>query len=790
MSRFASFVRELRQRRVVRALLAYGAGVAAVLQGTDMVFAALALPDLAYRIIVIAALAGFPLVATLSWVFDLTPKGLRRTADIPDGSLRESVPVSRYLEMVGAFTVASAIVLFTAGAVSNLRYPASDDGRVGLAIFPLRSLGSAGSEWSEGAADLLATALEGTPSLRIVDPWSLWSPLRPEAGAAARTPDPEEAEALARHVGAHRFLLGSVVPSGAGLEVSFRLYRVGRREPVDAFSLSADSDGLANLVRGAALRVLTRVWGPTRSADVPAELDFDATQSPEALKAYLAAKEAMRRGMVDSANSAIDRSLALDSTFVLGMVAAVEIKSWGLSLRGQPFTGFFEILARAEPLEAGLNEHSRLRLEASRASLRTDGPAAIQAVRRILEFDSLDYGANVGLEYYRRAYGWQVTPPAYGSRELAERVVGLDSLQLPAVAVRAWWAVSMGDSADQRIQLERFSRADTTSLVWQSTVPGLRALLADSASFDWMLPTLTALPRAELVGVFKTIRTGDPSRFRRFLDATIADPDAPEPLLALSARMRLDLAQGWAARVGSSLDADPGTGPPPTWRPTFEMLLVAADLAGMGDRAAAQSSVASLSRYVPVDSALAYFQERPVWAAGWLVGAWQAQFGDTAVARRWVDAIATLPGGGTSEDYRGALQSDIGSRLALRRGDAVAAQALARSAMKLWTIHSDNDVESAPSPLMRLNLALLLRDAGEVEEATALFSSLVPPTTWMGFLTVRARYELGVLAKERGDRQAAAAQLGRVLDILSDPGPAAREWAERARAGFAGLEGT
>ena len=68
----ASFLEELRQRRVVRALLAYGAGVAAVLQGTDMVFAALALPDFGYRIIVIAALAGFPLVATLSWVFDLT----------------------------------------------------------------------------------------------------------------------------------------------------------------------------------------------------------------------------------------------------------------------------------------------------------------------------------------------------------------------------------------------------------------------------------------------------------------------------------------------------------------------------------------------------------------------------------------------------------------------------------------------------------------------------------------------------------------------------------------------
>jgi len=50
MGRVASLVEQLRQRRVVRALVAYGAGVAAVLQGTDTVFAALALPDLVDRI--------------------------------------------------------------------------------------------------------------------------------------------------------------------------------------------------------------------------------------------------------------------------------------------------------------------------------------------------------------------------------------------------------------------------------------------------------------------------------------------------------------------------------------------------------------------------------------------------------------------------------------------------------------------------------------------------------------------------------------------------------------------
>lgn len=789
MSRLASLYGELRQRRVARALLAYGAGVAAVLQGTDMLFTALALPDLAYRIIIIAALAGFPLVATLSWAYDLTAQGLRRAETLSAAERNLPVPPARYLQLVGAFTVAALIVASTAGAVSQLRHPSSDDqGRVGLAIFPLRVAGAVDAGWSEGAADLLATALEGTPSLRIVDPWSLWSSLRPRPGAAARAPDADEAQALAMGSGAHRFLLGSVVRSGDGFEVAFRLYRVGRSEPMDAFTVSAGPDDLSLVVRRAAVRVLARAWGPLRPADIPAELDFDATQDPEALKAYLAAREALRRGAVDSANTAIDRSLALDSAFVLAMLGGTVIKSWAAFVRGQPFTGLIELLARAEPFERSLPERSRLRLEGIRASVRTDGATAIRAASRILELDSLDYGATSGLAYFRLAYGWQLNPPAYGSRELMERVVRLDSTQAPALALRAWFAVALGDSADQRVQMERLSRIDTTGTLARSTLLGLRSLLADSAEYERMLPSLAVLPQVEWIAVARALRMGRVGRYRLLLEATSATPGAPAHAEGVASRLRLDIAQGWAARADSLPAA--GLSPEEQWnvQDGIEMLLVGADLSGLGDRPAAERAIASLAGYVPIDSALAYFNDRNVWQTGWLIGAWNAQLGDTAVARRWTEAIATFPGGGTSDDYRGALRSDIGSRLAERAGDRERALALAREAMTLWTIHTDNGPETGPSPMLRLHLAGLLQAAGEHDRAAAIYSSLVPPTAWMGFLTVRASFELGTLAAESGAKEEAARHFRRVLELLEGAGPAARDWAERARTGLEATE--
>ncbi len=752
-----------------------------------MVFTAMALPDLAYRIIVIASIAGFPLVAALSWAYDLTAQGLRRAAEVPPEQDRAPIPASRYLQLLGAFTVVALIVLSTAGAVSSLRYPGSDDGRVGLAIFPLRVAGSAGDAWSEGTADLLATVLQGTPSLRIVDPWSLWRPLRPRASAAALPPAPEEAATLTQEAGAHRYILGSVAATGNRIELAFRLYRVGRAEPVDAFTVSTDPDGMADAVSQAAVRVLARVWGPLRPNDVPSELDFDATQSPEALKAYLAAKAAFRRGMVDSANIAIDRSLALDSTFVLAMVEAVRIKSWGLSLRGEPYTGFFELLARAEPYEATLDERSRLRLEAMHAAVATDGPAAIAATRRILELDPLDYTANMSLEYYRRSYGWQLTPPLYGSRELAERVMRLDSTNLPALVMREWWAVSMRDTADERVQLRRLSQADTSGALGRIRLRSLRALLASDDAFARMLPELTSVSREEFVDLSRHLRAGNMARYRLLLDTLTADPEAPSRQIALIERMRLDVAQGWAANVDSILASGVYPEDQRLARAAMEVLIVAAGLTEVADRQTAGRAVASLAAYIPLDSAPEHFEDRPVWWAGWLIGAWNAQEADTALARRWIAVLGTLPAGGTSEDYRGALQSDIEARLATRRGDSAAAIDLERTAMRLWTIHTDNTLESAPSPMMRLTLGLFLRDAGQRDEAAAVLSSLVLPTSWLGFVTARADFELGEMAAEAGDTASARLHFARTLDVWGDGGPPVSAWAERARTRLAAL---
>lgn len=81
-SNFGGFVyrlmQEFRDRKVCRSMLIYTMVIWVVFQVSEIVVPALNLPDWVNGLVVVLGLLGFPVAATLSWIFDLTPSGLVR----------------------------------------------------------------------------------------------------------------------------------------------------------------------------------------------------------------------------------------------------------------------------------------------------------------------------------------------------------------------------------------------------------------------------------------------------------------------------------------------------------------------------------------------------------------------------------------------------------------------------------------------------------------------------------------------------------------------------------------
>ncbi|MBU2676162.1 MAG: hypothetical protein KJP16_03695, partial [Gammaproteobacteria bacterium] len=141
---------EILRRRVYPVVVAYALVAWALLQIGEVTFEPLGLPDWAMSVLVAAAIAGFPIAVILSWMFDITPSGIRRdTQEVATDSTFEespSIAVLPFTDMSpnkdqGYFCegVAEAILnaltmvegLHVAARVSSFRYESVDgDARV------------------------------------------------------------------------------------------------------------------------------------------------------------------------------------------------------------------------------------------------------------------------------------------------------------------------------------------------------------------------------------------------------------------------------------------------------------------------------------------------------------------------------------------------------------------------------------------------------------------------------------------------------------------------------------
>jgi serine/threonine-protein kinase len=703
----------------------------------------------------------------------------------PSRAVRARRFVSSRSRWFAAGAVAGVLAI-TAIAAMMTRPPAliGRDGRIGVAVMPFRATVPQSASLSEAIPDLLSTALDGTPGVRMADPWTLWSPLRPRPNDAARSPDPREAEELARRAGACCYVLGSIAQLPPHVELSLRIYRVGSTEPWSTFATSGSPDSLPALVQRVAVELIRRFAGsaaPTGSVE-------HLTDSPEALKEWLRAREQQRRGQVDSADAAISRAIALDSNFVVALIDASSIKSWVSFMRGEPYANLRSLAERAVRLSDSLPERQRSRARAMLAAIDTRGRDAADALDRILTLDSLDHQAWTLLAYVRSVYGWQYGATERDAVDAVEHALRLDSTNVPNLANRVHLAVATNDVGEVERQLARVRAVDSSSAIARGTLHGIEAILATDEEFPAIADRLASASTPEWISVFRVLREYRMDRAELLAARAMRETGAPLARVAMGGLVQLYAAEGRWRLIDSLRRAhvfDQVT--------NFDRLLlretVGAAISGTADEELGRAAVAALAAGRSPDSARAQFERQPVWLEGWLIGAYHAMYGDTTLARRWQVALRALPRGGSPPEYNSALDADIEARLAARRGDRSRALEQARRAYGLWTVHTENQYEFLPEPAIRFHLALLLRAARESHEAAELFRSLVPPTTWMGFYTPRAALELAEIEESAGDRANARRHYLIALRSWEQGDTTIAAYRERARKGLTRVGG-
>jgi TolB-like protein/tetratricopeptide (TPR) repeat protein len=105
-----SFFKELKRRNVFRVGVAYALGAWVLLQIVDFVLEVIQAPEWILQVFFLAAAVGLPIVLIFSWVFEMTPDGIKRESEI-DRSQSITPQTRRKLDRVIIATLAIAVAL-------------------------------------------------------------------------------------------------------------------------------------------------------------------------------------------------------------------------------------------------------------------------------------------------------------------------------------------------------------------------------------------------------------------------------------------------------------------------------------------------------------------------------------------------------------------------------------------------------------------------------------------------------------------------------------------------------
>jgi TolB-like protein len=435
-----SLFNELKRRNVFRIGAAYVVGAWLLIQVTETIFPLFGFDDTPARLVVIALAIGFIPSLIFSWVFEVTPEGLKKDADI-DYEKSISQTTGRNLDRVTLVVLALALGYFAFDKFvldpvedEQIAQSARREGRTtaltesygdkSIAVLPFANMSSDPEQeyFSDGITEEILNLLVRIPELRVTSRTSVFS----FKGQNLDIPT------VAKKLGVAHILEGSVRRAGDRVRITAQLIEAANdvhlwsetyeRGLDDIFAIQDEIAG--DVVKSLQIQLL---------GDAPLAVSTNI----DAYKLYLRGKHFYALGTNESLGSsekAYREAIALDANFAPPWVGLADV------LRVQGFHGLIEMQ------------------EAMEASRR--------AAMRALELDSKMAEGWVSLADIQYYWDWD-----WASAEVSTlTALGLGPRDARVLRQAAWVALTLGETeralelAKRGVDLDPFEFSGLTRL--------------------------------------------------------------------------------------------------------------------------------------------------------------------------------------------------------------------------------------------------------------------------------------------------------------------------------------
>src|SRR5207249_477997 len=238
-----NFFNELKRRNVIRAAGLYLVGAWLLTQVASTVLPMFGAPDWLPRTVVILLAIGFLPALIFSWVFELTPQGLKRDEDVPieqsiapQTARRMNRMIIAVLVLAVAYFAVDKFVLnprrekLAAGVLASSNAAAPNEKSVAVLAFANLSDDKGSEYFSDGISEELLTVLQKIPGLHVAARTSAFSFKGKNATA----------QEIGQKLGVARLVDGSVRKAGETVRIAARLTRTDTGEQLWSENFTRD----------------------------------------------------------------------------------------------------------------------------------------------------------------------------------------------------------------------------------------------------------------------------------------------------------------------------------------------------------------------------------------------------------------------------------------------------------------------------------------------------------------------------------------------------------------------
>jgi tetratricopeptide (TPR) repeat protein len=327
--RLIRFWHELKRRNVFRVTTTYAATAYIIIEVTNNLAGPLNLPPWTAKLVILVLAAGLPVAVVLSWTFDFTPHGIKKTESLEELAEKEIIPkpVKRRLKIsdivIAVLLVAVVILAWPKIFKQNtLKRLASSGERIAIAVMPFQNLtnDTLWNVWQVGIQTSLISSLSNIRELKVRQKDNINTLLQTK-GVTEHTPiTPTLTATISRKLDADIFISGSIKQAASLLRIDAQLVDAKTKDVFKSFDVERPykEENIIQVIDTLSLKLINYLLiSKLIKENYPEMQHFESsTDSPEAYRCFVSGNNAMTKGDWSKARDWYLQALSIDSNFI------------------------------------------------------------------------------------------------------------------------------------------------------------------------------------------------------------------------------------------------------------------------------------------------------------------------------------------------------------------------------------------------------------------------------------------------------------------------------------------